>query len=80
MRLFAQVRSCLKWLMNRSQMESAMESEVDFHIESYAEDLVRDGASRRKLCGARGSSSAGLSPIKMPFVGRLACAGWMTCG
>ncbi len=46
MKLFTQFRSWLKWMLKRSQQESAMETEVRFHIESYAEDLVRGGASK----------------------------------
>jgi predicted permease len=43
MKLFAQLRSWLKWMVKRSHLESGMEAEVSFHIESYAEDLVRNG-------------------------------------
>ncbi|MGA9057883.1 MAG: ABC transporter permease [Terriglobia bacterium] len=46
MRLFAQFRSWLKWIVNRRQLESGMEAEVRFHLESYAEDLVRSGVPR----------------------------------
>ena len=40
MKLFAQLRSWLRWIVRRSQLETGMEAEVSFHIESYAEDLV----------------------------------------
>ena len=43
MKLFAQLRSWLKWMVKRSHLESGMEAEVRFHIEIYAEDLVRNG-------------------------------------
>jgi hypothetical protein len=43
MRLFARFRSWLKWIVKRTLLEIAMEAEVRFHIESYAEDLVRSG-------------------------------------
>ncbi len=46
MRLFAQIRSWLKWIVNRQQLETGMEAEVCFHLESYAEDLVRSGVPR----------------------------------
>ncbi|HEV7217805.1 MAG TPA: ABC transporter permease [Terriglobales bacterium] len=43
MRLFAQFRSWLKWATKPSRLESEMEAEVRFHIESRSEDLVRRG-------------------------------------
>jgi predicted permease len=43
MRLFAQLRSCLKWIVRPQRLESQMEAELRFHVESYAEDLVRRG-------------------------------------
>ena len=46
MRLFAQIRSWLRWIVNRQQLESGMEAELRFHLESYAEDLVRSGVPR----------------------------------
>jgi predicted permease len=48
MRLLAQLRSWLKWIVNRSQLETGMEAEVRFHIESYAEDLVRTGVPQQE--------------------------------
>jgi glycosyltransferase involved in cell wall biosynthesis len=44
MRLFARLRSWLKWIVKRTLLETAMEAEVRFHIESYAED-VEDGVT-----------------------------------
>ncbi|HEV2416739.1 MAG TPA: ADOP family duplicated permease [Terriglobia bacterium] len=43
MTFYAQLRSWLKWLVNRQRLEAAMDSELEFHIESYARDLVRAG-------------------------------------
>src|SRR3954462_725962 len=43
MRLFAQLRSCLKWIVRPQRLESQMEAELRFHVESYAEDPVRRG-------------------------------------
>jgi hypothetical protein len=39
----ARLRSWLKWMMKRPRLENEMETEVRFHIESCAEDLVRSG-------------------------------------
>jgi putative ABC transport system permease protein len=46
MNLLARFRSWLKWMVKRQRLESEMETEVRFHIESYAADLVRKGLSR----------------------------------
>jgi predicted permease len=42
-KLFAKLRSWLKWIVKRARLETAMEAELRFHIESIAEDLVRSG-------------------------------------
>ncbi len=46
MRFWSQVRSWLQAILGRSGMESAMDAELKFHLEAYAEDLVRGGVSR----------------------------------
>src|SRR5258706_10131283 len=43
MGLLTRARSWLKWIVKRSELESALETEVRFHIRSHAEDLVRSG-------------------------------------
>jgi len=48
MNLLARLRSWLKWMMERPRLEKEMETEVRFHIESYAEDLVRSGLSKQE--------------------------------
>jgi len=48
MKLFAQLHSWLKWIVKRSHLENGMEEEVSFHIESYAEDLVRSGVPQQE--------------------------------
>jgi putative ABC transport system permease protein len=48
MNLLARFRSWLKWIVKRQRLESEMETEVRFHIESYAADLVRKGLSQEK--------------------------------
>jgi len=47
MNLLARFRSWLKWIVNGRKLESEMETEVRFHIESYAADLVRKGMSQQ---------------------------------
>jgi predicted permease len=45
MNLAARFRSWLKWIVNGRRLESEMETEVRFHIESCAAELVRKGTS-----------------------------------
>jgi predicted permease len=46
MTLWNEVRSSLRAIFGRSRMESDMDVELKFHIEAYAEDLVRRGVPR----------------------------------
>ena len=46
MRLWSLLRSWLKAMVRRSRMESEMDAELRFHMEAYAEDLVRSGEQR----------------------------------
>jgi predicted permease len=48
MNLPARFRSWLKWIVKGKRLESEMETEVRFHIESYAADLVRKGLSQQQ--------------------------------
>jgi putative ABC transport system permease protein len=43
MTLWSRFRSWLRTTAQRSRMESEMDAELKFHIEAYAEDLVRSG-------------------------------------
>lgn len=45
MKIAARLRSWLRAAFGRSRMESDMDEELRFHIERYAEDLVREGLS-----------------------------------
>ncbi len=46
MSLWNQLRSWLNAILRRSRMESEMDSELRFHLDAYAEDLVRTGVPR----------------------------------
>jgi len=48
MTLLSRFRSWLRAIVRRSRMESEMDTELRFHIEAFAEDLVRSGVSRRE--------------------------------
>jgi predicted permease len=43
MNLLARLRSWLKWMVKRERLETDLETEVRFHLDSYAADLVRSG-------------------------------------
>jgi putative ABC transport system permease protein len=48
MTLWSRFRSWLRTTVRRSRMESEMDEELKFHIEAYAEDLVRSGLPRQE--------------------------------
>src|SRR5260370_29441415 len=43
MKLWSRLRSWLGATLRRSRMESEMDAELRFHMEAYAEDLIRGG-------------------------------------
>jgi hypothetical protein len=48
MRLTAPFRSWWKALAHRREMEAEVEAELQFHVERYAEDMMRNGMSREE--------------------------------
>ena len=48
MRVQSRVRPWLRAMLRRSRMESEMDAELRFHLEAYAEDLVRRGVPREE--------------------------------
>jgi len=48
MNLLTRFRSWLKWIVKGQRLESEMETEVRFHLQSYAADLVRKGVSQQE--------------------------------
>jgi putative ABC transport system permease protein len=48
MTLWSRVRSWASAILRRSRMESEMDTELRFHIEARAEDLIRNGVPREK--------------------------------
>ncbi len=46
--MWSRLRSWARATFRRSRMESGMDAELSFHIEAYAEDLVRRGISREE--------------------------------
>jgi len=48
MTLWSRFRSWLRVILRRSRMESEMDAELRFHIETFAEDLVRNGVPQEE--------------------------------
>lgn len=48
MRLWSRVRSWMRVVARRSRLEREMDAELRFHIEAFAEDLVRAGVPREE--------------------------------
>jgi predicted permease len=48
MNLLTRFRSWLTWMVKGQRLESEMETEAQFHLESYAADLVRNGLSEQE--------------------------------
>src|SRR5690348_7392928 len=64
MNLLARFRSWLRWMGNRRKLESEMETEVRFHMESYAAELVRKGMSRQEAMRAARIEFGGIESHK----------------
>jgi predicted permease len=45
---WSRLRSWLQSMMHRSRMETEMETELRFHLESFADDLIRSGVPRKE--------------------------------
>ena len=80
MRFFAQLRSWLRWIANRSQLENTMEAEVRFHIESYAEDLVRRGVAPQDSMRQARIEFGGIESHKDAIRGSLGLRMWDELG
>src|SRR6266480_5193576 len=48
MRLWNRLRSWLRAILRRTRLENEMDAELRFHIEAFAEDLVRSGVPREE--------------------------------
>ena len=46
MTVWSRLRSWVQAILRRSRMESEMDAELRFHIEAYAQDLIRSGVPR----------------------------------
>ena len=43
MKTLSRIRSWFRAMTHRSRLDGEMQSELEFHVESYAEDLMRSG-------------------------------------
>lgn len=48
MTLWNRIRSWTRAMLGRARMEGEMDTELRFHIEAFAEDLVRKGVPREE--------------------------------
>jgi predicted permease len=48
MKTWSRMRSWLRAMSRRTQLDAEMQAELEFHIESYAQDLMRGGLSREE--------------------------------
>ncbi|MGH9742410.1 MAG: ADOP family duplicated permease [Candidatus Acidiferrum sp.] len=64
MTLGSRIRSWLSATFRRSRMESEMEAELRFHVETYAEDLVRQGVPREAALRRARMEFGGIERVK----------------
>src|SRR6266478_493575 len=64
MRLWARFRSWWGATLRRSRMESEMDAELRFHMEAYAEDLVRGGVHREEAMRRAWLEFGGIERVK----------------
>src|SRR5438309_5586955 len=64
MTLWSRFRFCLRAIMGRTRVESEMDAELRFHIEAFAEDLVRNGVPREEAWRRARIEFGGLERVK----------------
>jgi len=64
MRPWSRIRSWLGATLRRSRMESEMDAELRFHMEAYAEDLVRGGVHREEAMRRARLEFGGIERVK----------------
>ena len=64
MTLWNRLRFWLQAILGRSRMESEMDAELRFHIEAFAEDLIRDGVPRQEAMRRARLEFGGLEQTK----------------
>lgn len=64
MKIWSRLRSSMQGLFSRSRVESEMETELRFHIETYVEDLIRGGVPREEASRRARLEFGGLGQVK----------------
>src|SRR6266478_12417 len=64
MTLWSRIRSWLRATLQRSRMESEMDEELRFHVEAYAEDLMRSGVARHEATRRARLEFGGIEGVK----------------
>src|SRR5215469_17815539 len=64
MTLWSRIRSGLRAMARRSRMEREMDAELRFHVEAYAEDLVRSGIPREEAIRRARIEFGGVERVK----------------
>src|SRR6266850_2608231 len=64
MRFWSLLRSWLGATLGRSRMESEMDAELRFHVEAYAEDLMRGGVTRQEAMRRARLEFGGIERVK----------------
>ncbi len=64
MTLWSRFRSWWSVTLRRARMESEMDAEIRFHIEAYAEDLMRGGVSREEAMRRARMEFGGIERVK----------------
>jgi predicted permease len=64
MTMWSRIRSWLRAIARRSRMENEMDAELRFHIEAFAEDLVRSGVPLQEAMRRAGLEFGGIERAK----------------
>ena len=80
MRFGTRIRSWLRVVVHRLRAEREMDAELRFHIQAFAEDLVRGGLSREEAQRRHASSLAASSARKRSAATLAAQTSWKPSG
>src|SRR5580698_851285 len=64
MNFWSRLRSWLQAILHRSRMELEMDAELRFHVDSYAEDLIRGGVPREEAMRRARIEFGGIERVK----------------
>src|SRR6267142_2428576 len=64
MKLWSRLRSWVGATLRRSRMESEMDAELRFHVEAYAEDMMRSGVARHEAMRRARLEFGGIERVK----------------